>query len=223
MMRVLILVLLLANLGFYAWTQGWLDPVTGVRAMGDREPERLARQVSPENIRILPPQAQPGQGSQTAERLCLEAGPFVPAQVPAAQAVLQAALPAGSWAVVSNELSAVWTVYMGRFANRDAVLKKIEELDRLKVPFQEIAGASELAPGVSLGRFADAASAGKALAEFIQRGVRTARVAELAPARTEVKLRVEQADAALQGQLAGLRDEALLGKTFAACDVAAAR
>ncbi len=213
-MRVLILVLLLANLGFYAWTQGWLDPVIGVSALGDREPERLARQVSPELIRILPPQPMAASADRPA---CLEAGPFAPAQVPAAEAVLSAALPAGAWAVVSNELPAVWTVYMGRFANREALLKKLEELDRLKLPFQEVSSPDELAPGVSLGRFADRAAADKALAEFTQRGVRTARVAELAPARTEVQLRVDQADPALQGRLASLRDDALLGKTFVAC------
>ena len=39
------LLLLLANLGFFAWTQGWLDSVVSARARGDREPERLAREL----------------------------------------------------------------------------------------------------------------------------------------------------------------------------------
>jgi len=57
MLRALIALLLLANLAFYAWSQSWLDDIVGVRARGDREPERLARQFHPEVVRILTPQA----------------------------------------------------------------------------------------------------------------------------------------------------------------------
>ena len=49
--------LVLANLLFFAWTQGWIDGVSGARAIGHREPERLGQQVRPEVVRILPPQA----------------------------------------------------------------------------------------------------------------------------------------------------------------------
>jgi hypothetical protein len=55
MLRLLVFLLVLANAAFLAWSLGWLDDLTGVRARGDREPERLARQVRPESIRILPP------------------------------------------------------------------------------------------------------------------------------------------------------------------------
>jgi hypothetical protein len=213
MMRVVVLILLLANLGFYAWTQGWLDTALGVSSLGDREPQRLARQVSPQAVRILPPQATP----LDSRSVCLEAGPFTPAQVPAAQAVLQAALPAGGFAPVSQDIPPVWTVYMGKFANREALQRKLEELERLQLPHQEVTTPADLAPGVSLGRFADAAAAEKALAEFAQRGVRTARVAELSPASTQMLLRVDNADAATQTLLAGLRDDALLGKVFTPC------
>ncbi|MDE2298159.1 MAG: hypothetical protein KGK18_08320, partial [Burkholderiales bacterium] len=57
MLRALVLTLLLANVAFYAWTQGWLDAVVGVRATGDREPDRLAQQVRPEIVRIVPASA----------------------------------------------------------------------------------------------------------------------------------------------------------------------
>jgi hypothetical protein len=55
MLRLLVVGLALANAVFLAWSLGWLDDLTGQRARGDREPERLARQVRPESIRILPP------------------------------------------------------------------------------------------------------------------------------------------------------------------------
>jgi hypothetical protein len=46
MLRTLVLLLLLANGGFFAWTQGWLDPVLPPRSE-QREPERLAAQLGP--------------------------------------------------------------------------------------------------------------------------------------------------------------------------------
>lgn len=54
MLRLLVLLLAFGNLAFLAWSSGWLDDVVGVRAIGDREPERLQRQVRPETIRVLP-------------------------------------------------------------------------------------------------------------------------------------------------------------------------
>ena len=73
-LRVLALLLLLANLGFYAWTQGWLDGVVGLRAIGDREPERLARQFQPQVIRILAPRRCGVFGIRCGDRYLLSAG-----------------------------------------------------------------------------------------------------------------------------------------------------
>ena len=66
MLRALIVALLLANLAFFTWTQGWLDAVVGVRAIGDREPERLQRQVRPDLIRILPVDAGNAAANEAA-------------------------------------------------------------------------------------------------------------------------------------------------------------
>lgn len=63
MLRLLVLLLAMANLAFLAWSTGWLDDVVGVRAIGDREPERLQRQVRPETIRILPSGTGPRTGA----------------------------------------------------------------------------------------------------------------------------------------------------------------
>jgi hypothetical protein len=75
----------------------------------------------------------------------------------------------------------------------------------------------ELADGLALGRYDNRAAADKALAEVTQRGVRTARVMPLSAPAVTHSLRVERADATLQARLAGLRAEALLGKSFTAC------
>ena len=213
MLRALVVALVLANLAFFSWTQGWLDGVVGVRANGDREPERLARQVRPETVRILPPSA--ASEPEPAAVACLEAGPFTETEVVAAKAAL-ATVPAGSWADVKTELPGTWIVYMGKYADRSGLVAKEDELKRRKVVYEEVVDAP-WAPGLSLGRFDARDAADKALAEFAQQGVRTAKVVEtLAPASSH-RLRVERADTALAARLSALNLPAL-GKGFAACD-----
>lgn len=214
MVRALIVALLLANLGFYAWTQGWLDDVVGVRSIGDREPERLQRQVHPELIRILP--ADAASAAAPSALACFEAGPFTDASLAAAQAAAQSVLPAGSWATIKTEQPGTWIVYMGRYANREALTKKEDELKRRNAPFEEVREPPALAPGLSLGRFEQRAAATVALDQLTQQGIHTARVVELVPASNRHVLRVDKADAALSTQLAALKAEAL-GAGFAAC------
>ena len=217
MLRALVALLIVANLGFFAWTQGWLDTVVGVRSVGDREPERLARQVHPELIRVLPPSAA---GELAAAPLsCLEAGPFGDAEIAAAQAALQAAAPGATWADVKTQQPGAWIVYMGKFIDGASQARKEEELKRRDINFEPVAGSPALTPGLSLGRFDDKANADKALAQFTQLGVRTARVVEIAPPTASHRLRVEKADAALTARLATLNLGAL-GKGFAVCEAA---
>ncbi|OYT98624.1 MAG: hypothetical protein CFE40_11890 [Burkholderiales bacterium PBB1] len=55
MLRGLLLALLLANLVFFVWSQGGLGNADGGAAGGQREPERLSRQVHPEAVQLLRP------------------------------------------------------------------------------------------------------------------------------------------------------------------------
>jgi hypothetical protein len=230
MLRLAVAALLLVNLVFYAWTQGWLDDVVGVRAAGDREPERLSRQVRPEAIRILPPQsaASASAGLSPATTLataaapkpaCLEAGPFAPDEIGGADAALQSALPPearGGWTTVKLERPGQWMIYMGKYPNREALLKKVDELKRRNVRYDEVRSPPALDGGLSLGRFDDRAGAERALAQFGNQGIHTARIVELAPAGSSFVLRAPAADPALAARLASLRLDAL-GKGFAEC------
>jgi hypothetical protein len=224
-LRALAVLLLLVNLGFFAWTQGWLDGVVSGRARGDREPERLAREFQPQRVRILPPnEAAAAMAASapppTATVSCLEAGPYTPAEVRAAETLLQQALPAGSWARRSVEQPGSWIVYLGRFTTTDAQQKKIEELRRLPAPFEEVKSPPELAPGLSLGRVDNRAAADRALEQLSQRGVRTARVVSLSEPATMTVLRVERADPTLSLQIAALGGDVKgqpLGKAFGPC------
>jgi hypothetical protein len=226
MLQRAVLLLLLANLLFFAWTQGWLDGVTGLRSQGDREPERLARQVRPETVRILAPSdaipstsSAPASGAGAETVTCLEAGPFATGASVSAIAAVQGAMPpvpASSWVDVKIERPGTWIVYMGRYPNREAYAKKEEELRRTKVTYEEVRSPPELELGFSLGRYEQRAAADKALEQLAQRGIRTARVVELVAPATLHMLRAERADKALAAQLGALRSDAL-GRGFVPC------
>jgi hypothetical protein len=226
MLRTLVALLLAANVGFFAWTQGWLDPLVGGASQGEREPERLKRQVRPEVVHLLP--ARPASAASAASAsstvlaaaepspatvpspACLEAGPYADNELPPAEAALRAAgVPAGRWTQSVIERPGVWLVYMGRFADRDVQQRKAAELQHIRVAYEEVHGAPELEPGLSLGRFDDRAAADSALAKFAQHGVHTARVVALTPPKQMHLLRIDQPDEALQAQLLSLKTPAL--------------
>jgi hypothetical protein len=243
MLRLLVLLLAAANLAFLAWSSGWLDDVVGVRAIGDREPERLQRQVRPEVIRVLQggtpsragaatglptvpagaagigtPAAAPGLGSADAAPLpaCLEAGPFTTQQFSAVEALLQLSLPGGAWTHVRNERPSLWMVYVGRFADAESMTRRQDELRRLKVEYEVLRAPGDLVPGLSLGRFEVRGNANNLLEQLAQRGVRGARVVELPAAGTTHLARIERPTPAVMAQLSGLRAE-VLGRGFQPC------
>lgn len=63
MLRPLVVMLLAANIGFWAWSQGALDGLTGVPHDSDREPQRLAAQIAPERLEILRTELQASAAS----------------------------------------------------------------------------------------------------------------------------------------------------------------
>jgi hypothetical protein len=241
-LKTLVLALVVANLGFYAWSRGWIG---GGAGHGDREPERLARQVRPESIRILPPgsieaprsrstpsapAATPAPSAPAASAAtvsaapagdslaCLQSGPFTPAEVPQVEAALHAVLPSQPWTQVKVETPGIWLIYMGKFASRDVLRQKLEELGRLRgLTVEEVRNAPELEPGLALGRFDSRASADAALARLAERGVRTARVVALSPPIAVVTLRFERLDATLRTQLLGLPPAVVAHTGFAPC------
>jgi hypothetical protein len=52
MLRWVIWLLVLANAGYFAWTQGYLAPL-GLVPQEEREPERLQAQIQPDTLRLL--------------------------------------------------------------------------------------------------------------------------------------------------------------------------
>ena len=221
MLRLLVLLLVIANAAFYGWRQGWLDDVVGVRAQGDREPGRLALQVEPQRVRVL--SAGPAKGGSPtamapeAATVCLEVGPYTAAQQGPAQSAIAGVVPPDRIEDARHETPAVWIVFMGPYTDADGRRKKVDELRRLKVTSEEVRQVPELGDGLALGRFDNRAAAERALADVTGKGVRTARLAQLVPPVVTHTLRIANVSPELQQQLVALQVPGLAGKSFAAC------
>ena len=104
MLRALLALLLAANLLFFAYSRGTLDGLLGLRSIGDREPERLANQVRPQTIRLLPT-GTAASAPVDAAVPCYETPTFTAAEAGAVEAALVGNLPAGAWSDNRGERS----------------------------------------------------------------------------------------------------------------------
>lgn len=79
MLRTLVLLLVLANLAFLAWTLGLLSPLAQPPMSSEREPERLTQQVRPEQVTVLGAEAAAKIEREQAEaRAAQDAGSAAP-------------------------------------------------------------------------------------------------------------------------------------------------
>ena len=221
MLRVLVVLLLLANGVFFAWSRGWFAPVMAPPRGAEREPERVAAQVHPETVVVLPLAAASAavSAARAAAGRCLEAGPLAEAEAGAAEGLLaQAHLPEGSWLREAAATPPLWLVYAGRVADKAALRVRAEELRRLKLSFEVIDESAELATGLVLSRHASRAEAETALAAATKVGPKGLRVVALPTPPAKVWLRVPKADSEQQAQLRALPAEALAG-VFKDCAV----
>ena len=226
MLRLLVLLLLLANAGYFAWSHGVLAAY-GFAPAVQSEPQRMAQQLRPEAMRILtitearmfksvPDATSASSVEQSAVvAQCLQAGVFSDEQTAALRTRLQNALPTGSWAFESSVEPARWMIYMGKYASADTLVKKKSELRQRNISFEPLNNPA-LEPGLSLGNFSSQLDADIELARIAKRGVKTAKVIQ---AQTELrgqKLKLAAVTPALRAQLEALKPQ-LAGKTLQAC------
>ena len=182
MLRFAVLLLLLANGLYFAWTQGLLRPWGLGGPLDPAEPQRLERQLRPDALRVLPSQAsrRPEPVSvATRPPECLQAGLFDDGVAASLRQAL-AGWPANAWSLVSATEPARWILYMGKYASAENVARKKAELRQIGVAFEDLANA-DLEPGLSLGGFATESEALQHLERLSNRGVRTARVGQERP------------------------------------------
>jgi hypothetical protein len=206
MLRLLVLLLLLANAAFFAWSHGLLL-AWGVGPTQQSEPQRLQQQLRPEAVRVLSAgelqQAETlaAQGPQPPE--CLQTASLEPAQIGPLRAVLDT-WPTGSWLLEPVTEPARWIVYMGKYADVEEVARKRAELRKRGVSFEAPANPA-LEPGLSLGSFASEAAATAQLEAFAEQGVRTARVVQERPEQKGQRLHLPAVDDNLRPRLDQLK------------------
>ena len=212
MLRALVVLLLLANVAFFAWARGWLGAPPH---HAEREPERLQSQVRPELVTVLPPGSATAavQAARAAALQCLEAGPFAAAAVSAAEAAIaQASLSDGSWARVESAATApVWLVFAGRYPEAALRKSREEDLRKLNLSFELINAPPDLAPGLVLSRHTSRDEAQAWLNERKATPLRGARVVQLPAPPAAYRLRVARAEPDQAERLKALPAEALAG------------
>lgn len=216
MLRLLVLVLLLANASYFAWSQGLLAP-WGAAPLAQSEPRRLAQQLKPQAVRVMAAdearRIETGAGGPRPAE-CLQAGIFSDAETEPLKRALDS-WPAGSWSIEPGAEPARWIVYMGKYASTEQVARKKGELRQLGVSFEPLVNAA-LEPGVSLGGYGSEPAAKAQLESLVQKGVRTARVVLERPEAKGQSLKLPAVDDSLRPRLDELKT-ALGGRTLRVC------
>jgi hypothetical protein len=205
LLRWFVAAMLLANLGFAAWSWGALR-IIGLAPATERDPGRMARQIRPTALQLLTPQAAadakagavrpplpaasavggpasaPGAAAATAggPLACLEIGPLDNnAAVEAAERALATVLPDRNWVREVRPAPALYVVFVGPILSRESARQRRDELIKLKMSFEavELPGGDQ--GGYSLGHHDSEAAALAALDSFRERGLRNASVAQL--------------------------------------------
>ena len=223
MLRLFVLLLVLANAGYYAFSQGLLAAY-GFAPAAQTEPQRVAQQIKPEALRILNTQetTQLESATPTAQVLanasaaeCLQVGMFNEEQTMVLRERLVSTLPAGSWVIESALVPARWLVYMGKYSSEEALVRKRSELRGLGVSFEALNNAS-LEPGLSLGNFKTQPEAEAELARIAKKGVKTAKVMQERAEQRGQRLKLPAVDTALRSQLDAIKPQ-LAGKAMQTC------
>ena len=225
MLRAFVLSLLLLNGLFFAWGQGWLLAY-GYGPTPQSEPQRLLQQIRPDAIQLVTAaEAEAAKGAaelakapvaaSPSKALCLQSAVFDLTRAEAVRAALDASLPTGSWALEDAASPERWIIYMGKYVNVDELAKKRAQLTTLGLRFESVKSAA-LIPGISLGLFDSEAQASAALAGYVARGVRTARVLLETPAGPGLRLRLPAVDDGMQQRLPPVR-ATLPGQSLTPC------
>ena len=216
-MRLVFLLLLLANIAFLAWARYFSPP----DASADRQP--LARQIDPDKLKILAPgeappaaaapkpapsapAAAPAAGAPAtgaaASASCLEWGSFTLADLPGARKALDPLALGDRLSERHTEELAGWWVYIPAQGNRPGALKKTAELKALGIEdYFVVTDEGPYRWAVSLGVFRNQDAAQARLSALREKGVRTAQVGPRETMVPKVWLQVKAIDGALEARL----------------------
>lgn len=172
-LRTLFFLLILTNLLFFAWGQGYFGTVEE-----GREPQRLSAQISPEKLHVseVPPQAAqlppPVEACRLISGLNVAEAQHVRAQVQSDEKLADLKV-----VVKPQETPSGFWVFIPPLPNKAAADKKMAELKKLGIT--DLYLMSEESPdklAISLGMFSSEQAATEFLHGLTKRGVRQARI-----------------------------------------------
>jgi hypothetical protein len=220
--RAAFLLLLLANLAFFAWGR-YVAPVES-----GLDPAPLSRQIQPDKLRIIGPDdpapaaaapaPTPAAKPAAIAQSCLEWGSFTLADTSRAEKALEPLALGTRVAHRRTEEAAGWWVFIPAQANRQAAQKKAAELKALGVDDYFI--VLEEGPqrwAVSLGVFRSEEAAQGRLATLREQGVRSAQVGPRETVVPKVWLQVKGVDAPLETRLKDIA-RSIEGSELKACN-----
>jgi len=175
MLKNLVLVLLTANILYFAWAEGLLQSYGLSPSVS--EPHRINQQLQPQALQpVRAPDAAALEPASTSA--CLRSGPWDKEQAASLGAALQTALPKDSWRLDAVTPPPRWIVYLGKFSTPELLKRKLAQLAAISgVKTHELRDPA-LVPGISLGGFDTEKLAQAELARMNLLGVRTAKVVQ---------------------------------------------
>ena len=189
---------MLVNVALFAWQHG----VFGRFAESGREPERIARQVEPERIRVLserevqvlreraaaqsraaavaaPPSAANGAGIDlSVAQACVEFGDFIGPDLSRVETALLKLGLGSRQSARTVEVPGWYLVYLPPFKTRAEADRAVAELKKSGVKDLLVFTDGPLRLGVSLGSFRDPELAKAHVASLVKLGVKNARVSD---------------------------------------------
>lgn len=212
-MRIVFYVLLLANLGFFAWAfLGGGRPSDEAQLVDQQLNAREIRLLSADQVakfaaeRAKQVAERPKPPAKAALVACLELGAFSLGDAPQVQQVLEAlALGSRLSQRRAEEVASYW-VFMPPQRNRQAATQKAAELKKLGVEdFFIVQEDPKLRFAISLGVFKTEEAARARLAELRSKGVRTARIGPKETSVQKVYFAVKDVPEALVAKLNDVR------------------
>ena len=199
-MRALFLLLLCANLAFYAWARFGAPVDAG-------DPAPLSRQIEPEKLKVvvpkdLPPAAAAKKAAPPPTTACMEWGSFALGDTARAEQALEPLALGARLGQRRTEEVAGWWVFISPQGSRQSALKKALELRDLGVDeYFIVQDEGEHRWALSLGIFRSEEAAQARLAALRAQGVRSARVGARETVVPKIWLQVKSVDAPLQARL----------------------
>ena len=181
-MRILIFLLVLANLLFFAWSRGYLGSSETDASRVDEpfkaDQIRLVSNDRPPDAPSVPTTPAPSEPALSAEESCAALNDLPQADADAVERLFAEKLPLFRLLRTDTPGSSSYWVHMPPFKTRREAESKVVELRNLGVRDYFIQPDSADNFVISLGLFSTQAAAESALAALRDKGVRSARIGE---------------------------------------------